>query len=875
MRFGSFKYDPIKKHLLRFCRYSFFLFVSVLYAQSLDDQIYEAVDQLVLDASLEKTEFFQKREVEFGRNAKSSEDYLALLVLQCNLGYYQRRLGATDKSISLYEKGWKNYQDHQLSGYDIIEFCLKPLGNLYTIKGQYTQAENSIKTYIHLAQKQQNVFQEHAGILNLSVVYYSSGRFNDAVNILNGVLVKNNIDSKQREQFKNNLAANLVALKDYKKAQNVLQFKSSDSSFESSQSFRNLAQIAIEQHDYSLAESHLNRAETLMVKEDFTTRELAKLYVDKAALALQLGIGDEVQKILHQALGVLLPTNNFGKPPQKDMLYAENTFISIFDALAQQETDFEKALAYYELSFEVAQLILKDIDTQEASVIHQLENRKRSEKCIALLFEAYKIKSDENLFKRAFTYAEMSKATVLKAVLSKKSLLERYPNDQLLQREQRLEQKQAELTHALNRLQLLNTSSNENQNLIAELNRLYLQRKEIRQQVNLKYPTEISDDFELSRVRAKLKKDKASMLMFFYGQNAVYSFRIEADSCRLEEKRLETGLEESVKMMLSFYDSPSAINENVNSYTKTAFELYQLLGIQKHSESLNLIVIPDGLLSFVPFEALLTQPTTSVNYSQMPFLLKRHMIAYNTSVELYLKSQYLRKEQQVLGVFPVFENSAQELRFSKLEAEYIESVMTSQMYMNGNASKTQFLKEAQNYSVLHLSTHASGGSLKVPAAIEFADDMMLVDELYALNFQPDLVVLSACETGVGKLLKGEGAMSIARGFQYAGAKNLLFSLWQVNDKATAHIMSDFYAIYNRTGSFFKANSNSKTNYLENENIPNTYKSPYYWSGFVYYGTLQERPKAYEWMTSVAWGIGILISSVFVTWFLVRIRKSKK
>jgi len=161
--------------------------------------------------------------------------------------------------------------------------------------------------------------------------------------------------------------------------------------------------------------------------------------------------------------------------------------------------------------------------------------------------------------------------------------------------------------------------------------------------------------------------------------------------------------------------------------------------------------------------------------------------------------------------------------------------MNATLLMQDQATKSNFIKNASKFDVLHLSTHATSGTLTEPARIEFYDSTMYLNELYSLNINNELVVLSACETGVGRLQKGEGALSIARGFQYAGAKRMLFSLWQINDLSTSQIMQLFYKDYSTNNSGVDANHNSKINYLKNEAINNIKKSPYYWSAFVYYG----------------------------------------
>jgi len=178
--------------------------------------------------------------------------------------------------------------------------------------------------------------------------------------------------------------------------------------------------------------------------------------------------------------------------------------------------------------------------------------------------------------------------------------------------------------------------------------------------------------------------------------------------------------------------------------------------------------------------------------------------------------------------------------------------------MNVEATTTNFIKNADQHSILHLSTHASG----TPATISFYDKNISIDELYSYHLNPELVVLSACETGVGESYKAEGAMSIARGFQYAGAKNILFSLWQINDLSTSQLMRSFYKNYNNSKSAYLANHNSKIEYLENESISNAKKSPYYWAAFVYYGKIGEPLFDYSLIYSF-FGILIVLLMVFL------------
>ena len=149
----------------------FFLLFQFAFSQSnktLENKIYDAVEVFVANPtikSLKKVEIAEKSFV-----VKSNAEKLALVILKCNVAFYQSQFGQTQKAISSYEKAWQLYEKNKLSNYDIVESCLKPLGNLYTIVGDYDNAENTIKQYFYIASIDKNSEQKAAAILNLSNV---------------------------------------------------------------------------------------------------------------------------------------------------------------------------------------------------------------------------------------------------------------------------------------------------------------------------------------------------------------------------------------------------------------------------------------------------------------------------------------------------------------------------------------------------------------------------------------------------------------------------------------------------------------------------------------------------------------------------------
>ncbi|MBK6263653.1 CHAT domain-containing protein [Marivirga sp. S37H4] len=847
---------------------SFFIFLFLTtsmgaFSQSLTDSIYNDLDTFIANKPNENSlHALGERALHYTSRVEEKEEKLALVILQCNLAYYHKSFDHHTEAINLYENAYRNYSGNQLIGYDIIEYCLKPLGNLYTIRGDFTNAENTIKQYIFMAGKQGDEPQKIAGIINLSVVYHNTGNYDLAIKILKEAIKNPEIGTEQKNLLENNLTANLIALHKIEEAQKTLSLGQEENN--SVEDYKNAAQMAFREQDFDQALHYLEKAGSKLIKSpDFTARQIAKIYVEQSDVYLASEQFQKADSILRAALAILIPVFDGKKGPVEEELYPENTLLDIFDGLAYLATDWQEALKYYDLSFYVSHLLQQPINTQEARIINQRENRKRSEKCIELLYQHYQITGETEILKKAFDYAESSKAVVLKEALNRKSLLKQYPKDSLLIAEKELASKQETTIDLLVRSQLTNSSEETIQAIITELNRINFSLKKVRRSISQKYTEDKIPRFTIEQIQEKLKNEKAGMSFYFYGQDAIYQFIITESLADLKQIPFDNDLKISIQNFIAFFDTPSAINNNINSYKTTAFELYRKLQLDQLNEVENLLIIPDGVLGFIPFEALLTHKTRTNIYKEMPFLMKHSKMFYNTSAAFYMNAQVREKGEKVLGIFPVFEGRKRMLKYSLDEAELMRANPKAQIFVREEATKANFLKQLGQNDILHLSTHASGGNFVVPANIEFIDDVMLVHELYGLSIDPYLVVLSACETGVGKLQKGEGAMSIARAFQYAGVQNLLFSLWQVNDYSTARLMQEFYQSYDKTHSAFVANQQSKWHYLENEEISNPKKSPYYWSAFVYYGVPEtvESGNGYFYIIIISTLLSILIIAI--------------
>ena len=811
----------------------FFVFYGVTFSQNLEHAIYTATETFNSDSNTTSYNLLEKQEAVFKEQLKTKDEQLAFVFLLCNKGYYLRHKVA-NKAILVYEDAWNRFSKYNLStlsDYDIIENCLKPLGNLYIKTSDFTNAESTIKQYIYLAKQSNNKTQEIAGAINLSILYQTLGKHNSVLQIIETTLKKAIPNTSQKQKLLSIKNTSLIALG---KIETVTSINDSLGLNAYNSEFDNYL-LNLKKGNYKKALFHFNQYKKLL-KKAYSLRDTAKVLVQEAQLFYLLEQPNKAIKSLYEATKVLLPNYNSNVLPKKEDLYAENTFIDIFDLLAELQPNTEKKLHCYDLSFYVSTLLTENLTSQESKLSNLTNNRIRSEKSIETCFNAFKNTKDNTLIIKAFYYAEKHKSSVLRDMSLKKSLFEQFPNDTLLQKEKQLLQRQEQITNKLISQQLYNTQNASTSNeLYKSLSIVSIQLKQIKQEIDSIYPNALNYDFTFEALQQKLATDNAVLVEYFYGKHAIYQFLVSNEKLSLFKIDLTEENSNNIKTFIHQFDNASVINNNIKRFTNNAFNTFKTLNFDKASSYKNILIIPDGLLNFIPFEALLTNETTAISYSKMPFVVRQHRIAYNYNVQFYLKQNNPIKGLSVLGVFPVFENTNQTLTYSIGEANAIKKEMNATLLMQDQATKFNFIKNVSKFDVLHLSTHATSGTLTEPAHIEFYDSTMYLNELYSLNINNELVVLSACETGVGRLQKGEGALSIARGFQYAGAKRMLFSLWQINDLSTSQIMQLFYKEYSNNNSGVNANHYSKVYYLNNETINNIKKSPYYWSAFVYYG----------------------------------------
>jgi CHAT domain-containing protein/tetratricopeptide (TPR) repeat protein len=371
----------------------------------------------------------------------------------------------------------------------------------------------------------------------------------------------------------------------------------------------------------------------------------------------------------------------------------------------------------------------------------------------------------------------------------------------------------------------------------------------------------------LQEVKDKMLDDTTAFIHYFVGENSLFAMSIFKDGpSRLHKipiREINTSLYEVLRILSS--KRGIAFDENPEQFALLSNRLYQqLLAPLIEPKVSSLVIVPDMQVAFLPFEALLTKPGFHVR----DFLIFQYSVQYAYSASVLFTQKMLGKPSQSLVTFaPVFTNGRNNLPELTDSRETLNQLdfQNSQCYPGERATKRNFLEKGLFSDLIFLYTHAAGDNPR----IEFYDSTLYLSELEAYSLAADLVILGACETGYGNQLKGEGVESMSSGFATAGAASLIFSLWSVNAKSTAHIFSLFFDKLSDGKTKAQALRAAKLNHLQSASMPD--QNPYVWAAFVFYGN--DGQAALHPQNNLS--IVLLILAVAGTTVLLFMKKGKK
>jgi len=311
------------------------------------------------------------------------------------------------------------------------------------------------------------------------------------------------------------------------------------------------------------------------------------------------------------------------------------------------------------------------------------------------------------------------------------------------------------------------------------------------------------------------------------------------------------------------------VKQNYERYVELGRKFYSILiePCLQYTDRKNLTIVPDGPITYIPFEGLMTTDADDqyINYMTLPYLIREYSIGYSHSATLMFNERIKTKspEEKVLAFAPKYRDHFNTSDTSVMrqileqgdvllplggvikEVQSINETVPARVFLNEDATEANFKKHAADYNVLHLAMHTlmkddnpmnsmlAFTNVENPEDTSGEDNRLYAYEIYNLRLNAQMAVLSSCSSGFGKMQKGEGMMSLARGFMYAGCPSIVMTLWQVSDKSSSEMMTTFYKYLKRGKSKQEAMRLSKIDYLDNAD--DLTSNPYFWSGFVVVG----------------------------------------
>lgn len=349
-------------------------------------------------------------------------------------------------------------------------------------------------------------------------------------------------------------------------------------------------------------------------------------------------------------------------------------------------------------------------------------------------------------------------------------------------------------------------------------------------------------EFNLTEVQNNIRENE-KIIKYILTKTISFVYVIDKNEVQLME--LDTKPDELREIVLTVVNSVKNRSSDFNEESKLLHQaLIQPLNLES---GVNLVIIPDQFLAYLPFEILMD--------NEDEFLIKNHAISYGYSLKLMkLQKSLARDNHTRLAAFSpeynlhIAETSDDEeiqvlvrsgnykLAGAEDESKRISEFFGGDLYLGKEASKSNFQDKAGGYDILHLAMHAivNKENSNQSNLIFNNDERLYLEELYQMKIPANLAVLSACDTGFGELVEGEGVQSLSRAFTYAGVKSTVMSLWPVPDKQTSIIMEEFYKQLKAGASKADALKQAKLNYLENVSEEEL-KHPFYWAGFLISG----------------------------------------
>lgn len=369
-----------------------------------------------------------------------------------------------------------------------------------------------------------------------------------------------------------------------------------------------------------------------------------------------------------------------------------------------------------------------------------------------------------------------------------------------------------------------------------------------------------TEPISIEEIQSNLKQDETLVEYFLSnqfkdGKRTLYIFLVTSDKLNFLETDLDSLFNKDVETIRRGTVQIVSMHnplDNFRDYTSALCNMYYKLikPVENFFNGSKLIIVPDEEIAFLPFDAFLksTPDSTQVNYEELPYLINFYTFSYGYSSSLIFNKKNMLKEQKVYAFSPGYSNNTDNLGQSSdylvgatKEIGAISRWFPVKEYLGEEATEANFKAVIRHPAILHLAMHSftdpdnsQYSCLLFDTRKDTLEDGKLFNyEISLSRINSAMVVLSACNTGTGTLSHGEGIISLARGFILAGALSVVITSWDINDEASANIISRFYFHLSKGEKKADAMRLAKLEYLKTH--PPVYTNPYFWAGYEVLG----------------------------------------
>lgn len=506
-------------------------------------------------------------------------------------------------------------------------------------------------------------------------------------------------------------------------------------------------------------------------------------------------------------------------------------------------------------------------------------------------YNLFVLTEDQLYFKKALEFASRSKSILFleqsgELAQMQRSKVPTSTKNEFFQTKSQIDQLESRFYGLMDDI----VSSDSIRRINAELLKLYDNLQSLKDSALLEIPN--AEDFELDFESLKVainKRPARVVIEYFFGAKDLFIIAMAPNITKLKKIALDDNFDKMLNTLLTEITLRPKIGDLDKSLTRfkvASNYLYNtLLGdvlVGFDGDIKEITIIPDENLSRVPFEVLVTNNDSEAFFYELKYLIKDYNVNYALSIKQLANVPSLKQaEKGLLGMGYSSEGVANvrssygNLPGTEEEIKFLSRSVEGDFLLGNQANKEIFLNSAKDYDILHLAVHGEANSAsRYQSSLIFngeQDNILMTRDLYVAGLNARLAILSACESGIGEINKGEGTFSIARGFALVGVPSVVMSLWKVNDKVASVLMVKMHEGLINGKSINEALAESKRDYI---NASDSYTShPYYWSAFVSLGEEVGISKKSHFSQRQVWFLTIFAGfAIFFLSLVIRKRK---